>query len=89
MIIISSRNASIDEISHEMDRRGRVIEELEARIDYLTFSKYPKDRDRLIHLASELQKPHDIEYGQRLADELSDLVLALLEDDLHQKGNET
>ena len=28
MIIISSRNASIDEISHEMDRRGRVIENL-------------------------------------------------------------
>lgn len=35
-IVSIARNASIDEIAAEMDRRGKVIERLEATIDRLT-----------------------------------------------------
>jgi len=45
------------------------------------FSAYPEDRERLLSLARILQNPHDVETGQRSADELSDLVIAILSDE--------
>lgn len=45
------------------------------------FSTYPEDREKLMSLARILQNPHDIETGEKAADELSDLVLAILSDE--------
>lgn len=40
-IFSNKRSASLDEIVTEMDRRGRVIEELEAKIEALTAPPAP------------------------------------------------
>lgn len=53
----------------------------ERREKLKPFSTYPEDRQKLISLATILQKPHDIEAGQKAADELSDMVLAILRDE--------
>jgi len=45
------------------------------------FSAYPGDRERLLSLANTLQKTHDVETGEKAADELSDLVIAILNDE--------
>lgn len=45
------------------------------------FSAYPEDREKLMSLATILQRPHDVETGEKAADELSDLVLAILSDE--------
>lgn len=45
------------------------------------FSAYPEDRAKLMSLARILQNPHDVETGEKAADELSDLVLAILSDE--------
>jgi hypothetical protein len=45
------------------------------------FSTYPEAREKLMSLARILQAPHDVETGERAADELSDLVLAILSDE--------
>jgi hypothetical protein len=45
------------------------------------FSTYPEDREKLMSLARILQNPHDVETGEKAADELSDLVLAILSDE--------
>lgn len=45
------------------------------------FSTYPEERERLLALATVLQMPHDVETGEQTADQLSDLVLAILSDE--------
>lgn len=46
------------------------------------FSTYPEDRERLLALANKLQrKDLDVEDALKAADELSDLVRAILEDE--------
>lgn len=45
------------------------------------FSTYPEDRERLLFLATILQKPHDVETWQKAADELSNLVIEILCDE--------
>lgn len=49
--------------------------------DMKPFSTYPEDLEKLISLATVLQRPHDVETGEKAADELSDLVLAILSDE--------
>lgn len=49
--------------------------------EFKPFSSYPEDREKLMSLATVLQNPHDIETGEKAANELSDLVLAILSDE--------
>lgn len=44
-ILSNERSASLDEIVTEMDRRGRVIEELEAKIEALSATPAPSSSD--------------------------------------------
>jgi len=52
------------------------------------FSTYPEDRAELIRLATILQKPHDVETGEKVADQLSDMVLGILSDEETDKFDE-
>lgn len=49
--------------------------------EFKPFITYPEDRQKLISLATILQSAHDVETGQKAADELSDLVLEILRDE--------
>jgi hypothetical protein len=80
--ITISRTASAAEIVAEMDRRGQVIEHLEAEmLKVRPFSYYPENRDELLSLARILQNSHDTEGREAAADKLSDAVIAILEDE--------
>jgi hypothetical protein len=80
-VVHSSRAASIDEIAAEMDRRGAVIEQLEAERN-LYKGKYrallklvSKTRDKLVHVTDHIQDEGDRCYfgSTNDADDLRDL----------------
>lgn len=80
-VVHTHRNASIDEIAAEMDRRGTVIESLEAERN-LFKGKYrallklvSKTRDQLVHVTDHIQDEGDRRYfgSTNDADALRDL----------------
>jgi hypothetical protein len=78
------RSASHEETAQEMDRRGAVIESLEAEICRLKkpFNTYPEDREKMLELCRVVLKPSsDFETFERTAVELADLVAAILTDE--------
>lgn len=80
-VITTSRKASVDEIAAEMDRRGTVIEKLEAERN-LYKGKYrallrlvSKTRDQLVHVTDNIEDEGDRRYfgSTNDADALQDL----------------
>lgn len=80
-VIHSSRQASVTEIAAEMDRRGAVIEKLEAERN-LYKGKYrallkliSKTRDKLVHVTDHIEDEGDRRYfgSSNDADALQDL----------------
>jgi len=80
-VVHSSRTASIDEIASEMDRRGTVIEKLEAERN-LYKGKYrsllrlvSKTRDKIVHVTDNIQDEGDRRYfgSTNDADDLRDI----------------
>jgi predicted transcriptional regulator len=80
-VVHSTRKASIDEIASEMDRRGAVIEKLEAERN-LYKGKYrallkliSKTRAKLVHVTDNIEDEGDRRYfgSSNDADDLQDL----------------
>ncbi|MGC4393745.1 hypothetical protein [Agrobacterium sp. M50-1] len=70
----------IEFLDHRITRDGEFNGN--APVDEIRpFSTYPEDRERLLSLATTLQKPHDVETREKAADGLSDLVIAILTDE--------
>lgn len=77
-----TRQSTVAEIAAEMDRRGDVIERLEAELlRSRPFSSYPDNREELLTVARKIQASHDGEEIEALADKLSDMVIAILDDE--------
>lgn len=77
-ITTNTRQARADEIVSEMDRRGRIIERLEARLAHVD-RIYPGAIDNLLHHQRQLDAD-GIEVGvsrQALTEVLDGLVAAL------------
>jgi hypothetical protein len=82
-VITYSRKSTFDEVVAEMDRRGDIIEKLEAEVlKARPFSTYPEDRAEMLSLASSIMKGGiDVETFEEKSVKLAEMVKSILEDE--------
>jgi hypothetical protein len=82
-VITYSRKSTFDEVVAEMDRRGAIIEKLEAEVlKAHPFSTYPEDREKMLSLSGAIVAGGvDVETFEQKSVELAEMVKSILEDE--------
>lgn len=82
-VITYSRKSTFDEVVAEMDRRGAIIEKLEAEVLKVhPFRTYPEDREKMLSLSGAIVAGGiDVETFEQKSVELAKMVKSILEDE--------